>query len=177
MIEEIFKDIEGYEGIYQVSNYGTIKSLGNNKTRKNKKLKLYKNIFGYLCVSLSKEGKNKVCKVHRLVAQAFIDNPNNYKQVNHIDEDKTNNHVSNLEWCTAKYNINYGTRNKRVCEKNKISQKNDINKSKQVMCVETGKIYHSTMEVERELGFSNGNISSACTGRLNTIYGFHWRYI
>ena len=109
---EIYKDIQGYEG-YQVSNHGNIKSLGNGKSRKEKILKPVNTTKCYLQVELSKQGKRKKYLVHRLVAQAFIDNPNNLPQVNHKDEDKTNNHVTNLEWCDALYNNNYGTHNQR----------------------------------------------------------------
>lgn len=173
-MEEIWKDIEGYEGCYQVSNLGRVKSLGNGKTH-NSSERILKgnNIKGYLVVKLSKEGKQKQYLIHRLVAQVFIPNPNNLLQVNHIDEDKTNNTVSNLEWCSAKYNMNYGTRTQRVVEKNTNHQ----NKSKKVTCIETGKIYVSTMQVERDLGFAHANISYACTGRYKTAYGFHWKYI
>ena len=177
-MEEIFKDIEGYEQLYQISNLGRVKSLGNGGSNsKEKVLKPAKLKNNYLQVVLSKQGKLKHHLVHRLVAQAFLDNPNNLPEVNHRDEDKTNNCIENLEWCDTKYNINYGTRNKRVCEKNKISQKNDINKSKQVLCVETGKIYPSTRDVARQLGFSQGNISNVCNGIRKTAYKFHWCYV
>jgi hypothetical protein len=105
--------------------------------------------------------------VHRLVASAFIENPNNYPIINHRDEDKTNNASSNLEWCDYKYNNNYGTRNQRAA----------TSLSKQVFCVETNKIYPSTIEVERQLGFAHTNISKCCNGRYKQAYSFHWRYV
>lgn len=157
---EIWKNIEGFENLYQVSNYGRVKSL---KYGKEKILKPFKDKDNYLRVILCKQGKPKLYLIHRLVAQAFIPNPNNYPQVNHKDEVKTNNCVSNLEFCTAKYNINYGTRTKKT--------------SKQVLCVETGKIYSSLSEVYRQLGFAQSNISSVCNGLRNTCGGFHWRYV
>ena len=162
-IKEEWRDIVGYEN-YQVSNLGRLKSLKYGKERI---LKPQKDKYKYSIVSLCKQGKVKTYKVHRLVAQAFIDNPNNLPQVNHKDEDKTNNASSNLEFCDAKYNSNYGTRNQRAAEKT----------SKQVLCVETGEIYPSTHQIERELGFSQGNISSACTGERKTCGGYRWRYI
>lgn len=170
---EIFKDIEGYENLYQISNKGNLKSLGNDKTRKEKKIKLLKRKNGYLKVGLYKQGKRKFYLVHRLVAQAFIPNPDNLEQVNHKDEVKTNNNVTNLEWCTRLYNNNYGTHNQRSAESNT----NHPNTSKKVLCIETGKIYPSTGEVERQLGLSRGNISSVCTGRYKTCGGFHWKYV
>ena len=164
---EIFKDIEGYEGLYQISNYGNVKSLGNCKYKKDKILKYSKDKDGYLYVGLCKNGKHKYIKIHRLVAEAFIENPNNYQQVNHKDEDKTNNHVTNLEWCTPKYNSNYGTRIQRVIE----------SQSRMVECIETGIVYSSTIQVERELGFKQSSISRCCNGIRNTCGGFHWCYV
>lgn len=121
MSEEIWKDIKGYEGIYQVSNLGRVKSLPRFHKTKNgyySKVKILtpiKNDRGYLLVGLSKEWKKQKIFVHRLVAEAFIPNPNNLPQVNHINEfEKDNNCVENLEWCSCKYNCNYGTRNSRI---------------------------------------------------------------
>lgn len=162
---EIWKDIKGYEG-YKVSNLGNVKSLNYNRTGKEKILKPKKN-KGYLYVNLCKQGKVKFYLVHRLVAQAFIPNPNNYPQINHKDEDKTNNTIQNLEWCDRKYNNNYGTRNQRSA----------LSRSKQVLCVETGLLYTSLIEVQRQLGFAQPNISSACTGRYKTAYKYHWEYV
>lgn len=169
-MEEIWKDIEGYEKLYQVSNLGRVKSL---KFGKERILKAIKGKDGYLRISFCKERKIKTFLVHRLVAFAFIPNPDNLPQVNHLDENKQNNISSNLEFCDAKYNINYGTHNKRQSESNT----NHPSKSKKVLCVETGEIYPSTMQVERELGFPNVSISAVCTGKIKTYKGFHWRYI
>lgn len=159
-IVEVYKDINGYEGLYKVSNLGNVKSF---HTGKEKILKPNKNNCGYLQVDLYKEGKRKQHLVHRLVAMAFIDNPQNLEQINHRDENPTNNNVSNLEFCTAAYNNNYGTRIKRFC--------------KQVLCLETGKVYPSTNEVERQLGFAHSYISKCCNGKRKTAYGYTWRYI
>lgn len=170
---EIWKEIEGYENLYQISNHGRVKSLNYRHTGKEKIRKPTKRKDGYLKVVLFKQGKRKNYQVHRLVAQAFIDNSNNLPEINHRDEVKTNNCASNLEWCTNYYNINYGTRNQRVAESNT----NNPNTSKQVLCVETGKTYPSTHQVQRELGFNQGHISSTCNGKRNTCGGFHWRYV
>lgn len=167
---EIWKNIEGYENLYQISTHGNVKSLKFGKERILKPVKDNKN---YLQVCLSKQGKQKTHRIHRLVAEAFIPNHNNYEQINHIDEQKTNNASSNLEWCTAAYNINYGTHNQRMAE----SCTNNPKKSKQVLCVETNKIYPSVNEVHRQTGFSKGNISSACNGKRKTCGSFHWRYV
>lgn len=166
---EIFKDIEGYEGLYQISNYGSVKALGNGNSNNSKEkiLKPTKDKKGYLRVDLSKQGKRKQYQVHRLVAQAFIDNPNNYEEVNHKDENKTNNKVENLEFCDRKYNANYGT----------AIERSTLSRSKQVMCVETGVVYPSTMEVERQLGFAHSYISTCCNGKLKQAYGHTWCYV
>lgn len=109
---ETWKDIEGFEG-YQISNLGRVKSLNYRHTRKERILQQKLSRNGYCHVSLCKNGKRCMFVVHRLVAMAYIPNPNGKPQVNHIDECKTNNCVENLEWCTAKENTNYGTRNER----------------------------------------------------------------
>ena len=111
MKKEYWKPVVGYEGLYEVSNLGRVKSL---KFGKERILKPQKDTSGYLCVTLCKNNNQCQFKVHRLVAEAFIPNPNNLPQTNHKDECKTNNIASNLEWCDRKYNVNYGTRTKRV---------------------------------------------------------------
>ena len=113
--EEIWKDIIGYEGLYQVSSLGRVRSLDRfyYRLHKGKVLSPTKDRYGYLTVTLNCNGKSKTIKIHRLVAQAFIENPDNLPQVNHKDEVKSNNCVDNLEWCSAKYNNNFGTRQER----------------------------------------------------------------
>lgn len=117
-MEEIWKDIKYYEHYYQVSSLGKLRSLDrvdcNGNHRKGKPLKLFCDKDGYLIASLSKAGVAKHYKVHRIVAEAFIPNPNKLPQINHKDENKQNNRVDNLEWCTAQHNINYGGRNMKV---------------------------------------------------------------
>lgn len=112
--KEIWKDIEGYEGKYQVSNIGNVRSLDYRHTGKIKRLKLNTDKSGYSRLRLYKEGKPEDYLVYRLVAQAFIPNPNNLPCVNHKDENPRNNCVWNLEWCTYSYNNNYGTRNEKA---------------------------------------------------------------
>lgn len=112
---ELWEDIKGYEGRYKISNKGRVKSLINNKGNfREKILKPSKDKDGYLQVGLSKNGIQKTKRIHQLVAKAFIKNPCNYPLINHKDENKSNNNVDNLEWCTVIYNNNYGTRNKRL---------------------------------------------------------------
>lgn len=188
MNKEIWRDIPDYEKLYQVSNLGRVRSL--NRLKKNYDINtgtfteiMIKGIylkqrmtpFGYKTVLLSKNAKRKWYFVHRLVAQAFINNPDNLPFVNHKDENKLNNNLDNLEWCTAKYNSNYGTRNKRLSK----TKTNNTYNTKAVQCIETGKIYPSTREASRQTGIPNTNISACCRGEYGckTAGGFHWKYV
>ena len=181
--KEIWKDITGYEGIYKVSNLGRVKSLErkvcNSRgyyTIKEKILKPGKDKDGYLRIYLYKDGIDKNMKIHRLVAQAFVKNNSLFNnEINHIDENKENNCATNLEWCDRKYNNNFGTHIQRVA-KAKTGVYN-TKKSKPVKCIETGKVYPSIMEVQRQLGFKQQHICSCCKGRIKTAYKFHWKYV
>ena len=161
--EEIWCPIKGYEGIYEVSDQGRVRSL---KFGKERILKQGRNPEGYLLVCLCKNGEHKAYKVHRLVAQTFIPNPDNLPQVNHKDENKENNSVHNLEWCTNKYNSNYGTRNQRI-------SKSVLQYTKSGVFVREWK---SATDVKRNLGYSSCDISSCCTGRYKTAYNFIWKF-
>lgn len=118
MIEEIWRPIEGYEGLYEISNTGQVRSLDKydsmNRFYEGRILKLFADRLGYLRAQLYSNNKKKSFLVHRLVAEAFIPNPDNLPQVNHRDENPSNDNVDNLEWCDAKYNSNYGTRIDRI---------------------------------------------------------------
>ena len=165
-MEEIWKDIKGYEGIYQVSNLGRVKALNYRRTKKEKIMKSINDNRGYLFVKLYKNNEHKNFKIHRLVANAFIENHNNYEEINHIDECKTNNYVNNLEWCNHKYNMNYGTGNKRRSEKYK----------KGIYCLETDKIYNSIKECTKELDISKTSIGFVLNGRQKQTKGYTFRY-
>ena len=168
---EIWKDISGYEGMYQVSNLGRVKSFKQGKERILKP----GSCRGYLLVGLSKNGKMKTYTVHRLIAQAFIPNPNNLPELNHIDEDKTNNKLENLEWCNRKYNNNYGTRIQRVAEKmtNGKTSKPVLQYTKAGEFVREWK---STKDVQRNLGYDHSLISKCCNEKRNSAYNFVWTY-
>lgn len=170
--EEIWKDIKGFEGHYQVSNLGRVKSI---KFRKERILKPAKVGSGYLQVDLRKNGEHNLCKVHRLVCKVFLPNPKNLPQINHKDEDKTNNKVENLEWCDARYNNTYGTRTQRANEKNT----NGKCSKPVIQYTKDGKVvkeWKSTKDVERNLGYDHGSISKCCMGKYKSAYGFLWRY-
>ena len=148
---------------YEVSNYGNVKNIKYNRL-----IKQVKDKGGYLIVCLSKNKKHKNFKVHRLVASVFLVNDDviNKTQVNHIDENKENNMINNLEWVTPRQNINHGTCVERRAKNN----------SKKVRCVETGIIYSSTVEAGRANNCSHSDISRCCKGKQKHCGGFHWEY-
>lgn len=175
---EIWKDIKDFEGLYQVSNFGRVRSLNYGGTGKVKLLRPGEDSNGYLQVFLYKNGKRKAFQVHRLVAKVFLPNWFDEPQVNHKDENKHNNFCGtpendfndgNLEWCDAKYNSNYGTRNERVAEK----------QSKPVIqLTKTGELvreWPSIREAGRN-GFHQSSVTRCCRGKLKTHKGFHWEY-
>lgn len=129
---------------------------------------------GYLRFSTKINNKSVAFSVHRLVALTFIENQNNYPCVNHKDENKSNNSVSNLEWCTHEYNSNYGTRNKRLIAK----QMNRPDASKRIVRIDGDKEfeYPSAKQAERELKINNSNIIACCLGKRKTAGGYRWRY-
>ena len=186
---EIWKNIEGYEGLYQVSNEGRVKSLERNYNTKlkHKTIVVHKqesikkandNGKGYLTVLLYKNGKEKRYLVHQLVAQAFIPNPNNYPIINHKNEEKTDNRVENLEWCTYEYNTNYGNAINKII----ISKKGKANMKKRKPIIginkQTKKIvaFNSAKEASEKLNVLSSNIYSALNGRIPSAYGYIWRF-
>lgn len=169
MTEEIWKDIKGYEGLYQVSDLGRVKSFKRDSERI---LKPLTKTTGYKSVTLSnKQVKHQSINVHRLVADAFIPNPDNKPQVNHIDEDKTNNMVSNLEWVTAKENANHGT----AIERRKQHPNSHCNRKK-IVCTTTSDEYSSISEAANELNLSAGNIINVVRGRYKQTGGYTFEY-
>ena len=208
--KEVWKPIRNYEGLYEVSNMGRVKSLertvwvNGGSYKKSERILKPQKVRGYLGVSLCKDAELKRYLVHRLVGQAFMENPEGFKEINHIDEDKTNNKVENLEWCNRSYNANFGTRNQRVAEKlrgrkkSKESVEKRVEKmrgrkqseehikkrvqknSKPVYSInkESGLIvyWNSAKEAGRVLGIDNSSITKCCKGKLKSIKGYTFFY-
>lgn len=175
-MKEIWAPVKGYEGLYEVSSFGRVRSLGNGNSN-NSKVRILnpsKNSDGYLGVVLYKNGKSKSCKVHRLVAEAFLPNWFDEHEVNHRDEQKTNNNIYNLEWCDHKYNSNYGTRIIRITEKNTNGKcsKTILQLTKNGELVRE---WTSINEANRN-GFDQSNICNCCQGKRKTHKGYIWRY-
>lgn len=179
MPKEIWKDVNGYEGLYQVSNLGRVKSLehldsiGRKKKEKNMSTQ---EVSGYLRVWLSKGDNRKGYLVHRLVAKAFIPNICNKREVNHKDGNKQNNNANNLEWVTSSENQLHAY--KSGLDKPSIKRRNDY-RSKPVIQILNGKIineFPSAMEAQRQTGFKQGTISNCCRGNQKIAYGFVWKY-
>lgn len=181
IIEE-WRDIPGYEGLYQVSNFGRVRSLdriviSNGFQRKIRGCILKPSVSrrGYYLICLQKESIPKTILVHRLVAQVFIPNPNNLPCVNHKSEIKTENSVENIEWCSYKYNSNYGTRTERFIK----------SKSKKVAKIAPNgdvlEVYNSAMDAAQTIPNKNtrsqaGHIRDVCNGVYETSGGYRWKY-
>ena len=174
-MKEIWKDIIGYEGLYHVSNYGRVKSLNYRHTGKEKILKAFISGDGHLSVYLYKNGVGKSCLVHRIVAEAFLPNPDNKSIVHHKDHNHQNNNIVNLVWLTheehaAEHPERYEAANeaaRKACSKH-------INQfTKDGLFVRT---WYSAMDIERELGYSNQNIIACCKVKRKTAYGYIWKY-
>ena len=179
-MSEEWRDVVGYEGLYQVSDQGRVKSLartcntkgGSNRTVKERILKPCDNGRGYLYISLSDgTGEHKRHYIHRLVGETFVPNPLEKEDVNHKDENPSNNHASNLEWLTHKENLNYGMRNERVA---KANSKPVAQYTKDCAFI---KVWASAAEVKRQLGFNHSNIIQVAKGNRKTAGGFIWKYV
>lgn len=178
---ETWKPVRGYEKLYEVSNEGRVRSLNYRHTGKTKEMRAVNNGSGYLLVGLCMDGKVKLHLVHRLAYEAFRGKIPDGMQINHLDENKLNNCLENLELCTRKENCNYGTRNERV---GKAIAKVNINnplRSKAVnqidrMSGEVINTFPSIMEVYRKTGIAYQSISQCCKGKRQSAGGFVWKY-
>lgn len=178
-MSEEWRDVVGYEGLYQVSSEGRVKNLerkvphcsGGERIQKERILKPVVRGDGYLKVDLCAGGKRKMFAVHRLVCQAFHENLDNKPQVNHLNEDKKDNRACNLEWCTCKENNNHGTRNVRMA----IAKSRPI--AQYTLNGKLLKVWPSATEAQRQVGFGQGNICQAANGKFKQVYGFIWKYV
>lgn len=195
-MQESWKDIEGYEGLYQVSNTGKVKSISHkvkfrhfHRLIPERELRLATDKFGYKRVCLTVDNKKYTARVHRLVAIAFIPNSKNLPCVNHLDENKANNNVSNLTWVTYKENSNYGTvKERRVsnfdyASKVKNTDIRAMAKKLKIPLIQkdlfgnTIKIWESGTDAALELNINQGNISSCCNGIRNHAGGYKWEFL
>lgn len=168
---EIWKPVVGYEGLYEVSNLGRVKSLNYRRTGKEGILSQGKCKNGYSIVGLYKNEKRKPYYVHRLVAEAFIPNPENLPEVNHIIDDfehRSDNRVENLEWCTVEYNNTYNDRHKRAGNKIKGKYIGDKSpRAKKVKCITTGEIFEAVREAGRKYNIDATSICRCCQDKRN----------
>lgn len=185
---EIWKEISGYEGCYAVSSTGRVKSLERDVTlwnghsiitihKKSKELVLINDNRGYYVVDLCKNGTVKRYSVHRLVALSFIENPNGYSVVNHIDENTHNNTVENLEWVTTQQNLQHGTRNERISRT--LLKSHPAARTILQIDVKTNKViakYTSSGDVKRKLGIHDASILRCCNGKAKTCHGYIWKF-
>lgn len=166
-MEEIWKSIKGFDGKYCVSSWGRIISYARYKEGRILRPMICNN--GYLAIDLRKNGKYERYLIHRLVAEAFIPNPHHLPCVNHKDESRNNNRMDNLEWCTNKYNSNYGT------IKNRMSEAHSISISQYTKDNVFIKLWPNAREIERQLGFDNTAVLRCCAGKQKTSYNYVWR--
>lgn len=191
-MEEVWKDIEGFEGRYQVSNLGRVKSLCYHNGTNERILKQRNNLSGYPIVNLYKKGSNqgKLKTVHRLVAEQFIPNEKNFPMINHKDENPENNNADNLEWCDCRYNVLYSLKlhperieKIREKQKRKIAYERKTSpykyKSEVIQKTKDGeriKKFKNTREICKEMNFNQSPILECCKGNRKTAYGYKWEF-
>ena len=168
---ETWVDIPEYEGLYQVSNMGNVRSLNWNKTGQSRNLFLKPHTRGYLQVELRRNGKRRMYTVHKLVARCFVGGYKEGLVVNHLNEDKTDNRAENLEWCTTAQNINYSRKNKKHPALKLLTPIAQFTSEGTLICV-----WNSATEIKHTLGFSDWSIKECCKGKRKQAYGYMWQY-
>ena len=191
MMKEVWKDIKGYENLYQVSNYGNVKSLDRYIKNKNGKMQFYNEKIlrpndskGYLKVTLSKNNRQRTFRIHVLVAKTFISNPENKPEVNHKDGNKHNNHIDNLEWNTRRENeihaYQKGLAKPSKKQKEAVAKYAKENYSKKIIQYDLNgnfiKEWNSMADIWRELGIRASLICRCCKGLRTHTYGYIWKY-
>lgn len=167
---EEWKEVYGYDYLFEVSNQGRIRTkYYNNKgyQKDYREIIPLDNGHGYLRLNIKRNRKQITVYIHKLVAEYFIDNPNGYTEINHKDENKLNNSADNLEWCVHKYNANYGTAKYRRAEKAR----------KRIRCIENGKVYASMSKAAADVNVGITAISNCLNGRSKSCAGYTWEYV
>ena len=181
-MNEVWKDVVGYEGLYEVSDIGNVRSVNWGKRGYSKNLYLKPHNKGYLQVELFKNGNRKMFMVHRLVAQAFLENNDNLPLVNHKDENKENNRADNLEWCNNSYNVCYSLNKHGIAtgKRPKVTRHNSKRTELKVVQItmdgKTVREWENSRAVFLNTGMSDWSISECCRGKRKTAYGYIWRY-
>lgn len=172
---ELWKDIPDYEGLYQVSNLGNVRSLNWRNTGEIKNMFLKTHNQGYLKVELTKNGKRKTFMVHRLVALCFVKGYQEGYVVNHINKDKTDNRAENLEWCTQSYNTAY-----TLCHLYRNGRRRAIKCKTPILQIDWSgqvvKVWNSPIEIKHSLGFNDWSIKQCCLGKRKQAYGYFWQF-
>ena len=185
-----WKPIKGYEGMYEISNNGKVRSLSrwDNKGKRvrGRMMKIYIGTHGYQIVDLCKNGKRKHYQLHRLMAETFIPNTDNKPCIDHINTIKTDNRIKNLRWVTRSENMlneltrkhnSEGQKGKKLTEEHKKKVKENSSLKKSTLCIETNEIYFSAREAGRQTGICHVSIIACCNGRIKSAGGYHWKYV
>lgn len=180
-MNEIWRDIPGYEGRYQISNFGNVLSLNYRRLGFTKQLTPKRNNSGRLWVELVKDGKRSQYLIHRLVGEVFIPNPMGYPQINHKDENPQNNFVENLEWCTPSYNMKYYFERHKDAIRGTSPERNGCLKNLKIVQMtkdgEIIRVWDNSRQLKIEKGWNDWTITECCRGNRKTAYGFIWQYV